>query len=398
MAVEQASILAQIQSVRDSLPPETAQNVRARSELLQAAKQLVADLESPGDICERVVYQYVEIASIKVAIDLGIFKILDAAHAPKSVAELAEETKADPVLMGRIMRSLASLLAVDNAGSGLYMSNKVSKTFTVPKFAAGVKMSLDWAIPNWLQMPSWLEEIGYKNPSVGNDTTVKRAFKTDESGFEIISRIPGLLDAFSLHMSAFHEGRANWLDFYPVEEEMFKGFHSEDPKATMFIDIGGALGSEVVALKQKYPHCPGRLILEDLPHVVEQVGKTDTMEAIPYDMFTPQPIKGARVYYFRNVLHDWTDEKCCEVLRTVSAAMTPGYSKILINEWVVSEQHPTSFMTIMDLTMMCVWASGERTAAQWKALVESVGLRIAKIYEPGDGVSESIIEVTLKDG
>ena len=57
MAVEQASILAQIQSVRDSLPPETAQNVRARSELLQAAKQLVADLESPGDICERVVYQ-----------------------------------------------------------------------------------------------------------------------------------------------------------------------------------------------------------------------------------------------------------------------------------------------------------------------------------------------------
>ncbi|MCJ1292578.1 hypothetical protein MMC34_004129 [Xylographa carneopallida] len=398
MAVEHASILAQIQSVRDSLPQDTAQNVRARSELLQAAKKLVADLESPGDICERVVYQYVEIASIKVAIDLGIFQILEAAHGRKSVAELAEKTKVDPVLMGRIMRSLASLLAVDNAGPELYTSNKVSRTFTIPKFAAGVKMSLDWAIPNWLQMPSWLEEIGYKNPSVGNDTTVKRAFKTDESGFEIISRIPGLLDAFSLHMSAFHEGRANWLDFYPVEEEMFNGFHKEDPKATMFIDIGGALGSEVVALKQKYPHCPGRLILEDLPYVVKQVGKTDAMEAIPYDMFTPQPVKGARVYYFRNVLHDWTDDKCREVLRTVSAAMTPGYSKILINEWVVSEEHPTSFMTIMDLTMMCVWASGERTAAQWKALVESVGLRIAKIYEPGDGVSESIIEVTLKDG
>ncbi|MCJ1396940.1 hypothetical protein MMC11_000132 [Xylographa trunciseda] len=398
MAIDQSSILAQIQSVRNSLPPEVAQNVRARSELLQAAKRLVADLESPGDICERVVYQYVEIASIKVAIDLGIFKILTAAHGPKSVEELAKETKADPVLMGRIMRSLASLLAVDTVGPELYASNKVSETFTVPKFAAGVKMSLDWAIPNWLQMPSWLEEIGYQNPSVGNDTTVRRAFKTDESGFEIISRIPGLLDAFSLHMSAFHEGRANWLDFYPVEKEMFEGFKREVPEATMFVDIGGALGSEVVALKQKHPNCPGRLILEDLPHVVEQVGKSDTMEAIPYDMFTPQPIKGARVYYLRNVLHDWTDDKCREILRNVSAAMTPGYSKILINEWVVSEQHPTSFMTIMDLTMMCVWASGERTAAQWKSLVESVGLRIARIYEPGDGVSESIIEITLKEG
>ena len=190
------------------------------------------------------------------------------------------------------MRSLASLLAVDSAGPELYTSNKVSKTFTIPKFAAGVKMSFDWAIPNWLQMPSWLEEIGYQNPSVGNDTTVRRAFKTDESGFEIISRIPGLLDAFSLHMSAFHEGRANWLDFYPVEKEMFEGFRKEDPESAMFVDIGGALGSEVVALKQKYPHCPGRLILEDLPHVVEQVGNSNTMEALPYDMFTPQPVTG----------------------------------------------------------------------------------------------------------
>ena len=79
----------------------------------------------------------------------------------------------------------------------------------------------------------------------------------------------------------------------------------------------------------------------------------------------------------------------------MASAMTPGYFKILINEWVVPLQNPTSFQTIMDLTMMCIWASGERTERQRKATIESVGLKITNIYEPGDNMSESIIEVAL---
>ena len=140
-------------------------------------------------------------------------------------------------------------------------------------------------------MPAWLKETNDRNHHIGNDTTVRRAFKTEESGIEIISRIPGLLDAFSLHMSASHEGRAHWLDFYPIEEKMIQGFNKDDSEAEMFIDIGGALWSEVVTVKQIYPHIPGRLMLEDLPHVVDQVSDSD-IEAIAYDIFTPQPVKG----------------------------------------------------------------------------------------------------------
>ena len=122
MAGAAAPILAQIQSIRDSLSPETSQNVRTRTELLQAAKKSVADLESPGDICERVVYQvsaflgssikfkcdsdgfsihqYVEVSSVQTATDLGIFSLLKDSESPGSTADLAKETKADPVLMG----------------------------------------------------------------------------------------------------------------------------------------------------------------------------------------------------------------------------------------------------------------------------------------------------------
>ena len=47
---------------------------------------------------------------------------------------------------------------------------------------------------------------------------------------------------------------------------------------------------------------------------------------------------GARAYFYHHILHDWSDEKCLEILDAVKGSMTAGYSKILLHEMIVPEE------------------------------------------------------------
>lgn len=67
---------------------------------------------------------------------------------------------------------------------------------------------------------------------------------------------------------------------------------------------------------------------------------------------------------------------------------------MLLNEIVLSEEHPTLAATSMDMMMMAHLGVRERTEADWKAVVEKAGLRFVKIYNY-PGVAESVIEAEL---
>ena len=97
-----------------------------------------------------------------------------------------------------------------------------------------------------------------------------------------------------------------------------------------------------------------------------------------------------------SVLHDWTDDDCRRILANVVPAMKPGYSKLLINENVIPSTNAYWETTSLDIIMMADFASTERTETQWRALVESAGLKITKIWTVRRGV-ESLIECELAD-
>ena len=70
-------------------------------------------------------------------------------------------------------------------------------------------------------------------------------------------------------MTAQREGQKTWLDVFPFEQEL-----------------------GCVALREKYPDIPGRVILQDLAPVVAQAIPAKGVEAIPHDFWTQQPVKG----------------------------------------------------------------------------------------------------------
>ena len=77
--------------------------------------------------------------AIRLAVDLGIFKILAESQNPKDIKQLSEETKADATLLGRILRCLASIDAVAEAGSEKYAATKISRAFTTEKGVSGAR-------------------------------------------------------------------------------------------------------------------------------------------------------------------------------------------------------------------------------------------------------------------
>ena len=101
---------------------------------------------------------------------------------------------------------------------------------------------------------------------------------------------PQLLTDFNTFMRTQREGRANWLDYFPLDKDFSAYDGGED--GVMFVDIGGGLGHEIKEVRQRYNSAPGRFVLQDLPQNTNQVQRTELLEPMAHDFFNTQPIKG----------------------------------------------------------------------------------------------------------
>lgn len=75
--------------------------------------------------------------------------------------------------------------------------------------------------------------------------------------------------------------------------------------------------------------------------------------------------------------------------------MTPGYSKIILNELVLPDLKCGIIPAQVDITMMACLAATERSERQWHEVVGWAGLKIEKIWTDVPE-SESILELILK--
>lgn len=105
------------------------------------------------------------------------------------------------------------------------------------------------------------------------------------------------------------------------------------------IDVGGNDGGIAIALLQRFPSI--KCIVQDQAHVVakyqdktppELAGRLSYME---HDFFTPQPAS-ADIYYFRWILHDWSDKYAIRILKALIPALKKG-ARIVINDHILPD-------------------------------------------------------------
>ena len=251
--------------------------------------------------------------AIRLAVDLGLFKTLADSQEPKSIQQLANATGADATLLGRILRCLASIDAIAEAGHEMYAATKISRAFTTSKGISGAGFlyvlavqsfrnplldatfcSIDVLVPSWANLPATLAKSQYQNPIDNLHTGLQAGLKIEYHGFEFLAKNPKIFNDFNIFMSAQREGRAYWLDFYPFEQKLPAEARDSDHNV-LFVDVGGALGSEILELRKRFPALKGRMILQELPQTIEHVSPNPGMEATVHDFFTPQPVTGTQI-------------------------------------------------------------------------------------------------------
>jgi hypothetical protein len=100
----------------------------------------------------------------------------------------------------------------------------------------------------------------------------------------------------------------------------------------------------------------------------------------------------------RRVLHDFPDSKCREIVLNQKSAMTPGTSRLLICETILPATGCSGFESLADISRT-TFCSMQRTEKHWRALMQSAGMKVVKVWSPGDGVAGpfGIVECVRED-
>ncbi|KAL9045235.1 MAG: hypothetical protein Q9214_001696 [Letrouitia sp. 1 TL-2023] len=376
----------------DALRKDPPKDKTARKALLEATRKAALALEAPGDTIQRIVYLPLQLTIARVANDIDLFETI-VHHGTVTTEQIAKEKDVNEVLMGRLLRFMASHEMVAEVKENTWAASNITRALTVPGLKGGINHNFDTVMPCYQQLPKFLLDTKFQNPTDSFHSPFQRAHKTDQLAFVWMHEHPSSLDFFVKWMGAQHEGQPIWLDVFPFEQKLCN--HNLAPETPLFVDVGGGAGHQCHALKARHPHAPGRVILQDLPQTISQAAPTEGIETMAYDFWTPQPIKGARAYYMRNILHDYPDTECVKILENTKTAMGAG-SIILIDDMVLPSTDAHYHAATLDMMVMSALAAMERSEKQWQSLLDAAGLKIQDIYVYTEEFRDSIIVAVPK--
>lgn len=245
--------------------------------------------------------------------------------------------------------------------------------------------------PCFANFPKFAEQTAYANPENPTETNFQSWKGPGQTLFTMLGARPEIGAHFNNTMAVYSASKAPWVDVYPSDSII----SAARPGAPLVVDVGGGTGHDLEKFRAKHPGLPhGSLILQDLPEVVKTTKVQFPILAQPHDFFTPEPIKGAYVYYLHLVLHDWPDIKAVEILKQLTGSLERGYSRILLHECLIIPEKAHPRTTLSDLVMMMSFSAVERTEQMWQDVVSKAGLQITKIWTIPESV-ESVIEIEL---
>lgn len=166
----------------------------------------------------------------------------------------------------------------------------LAKSLVTSCSAGGANFSL-------LKFNTYAAKTGYVEPTSASDGPYQDAYATKLNFFEFLQANHPYGPQFNHHMGGYRQGRPSWMnaDFFPVQQRLIDGAKAEaDP--VFMVDIGGSIGHDLAEFAQKHPDAPGRLVLQDLPAVLGQIGSLDErIVRMEYDFFTKQPLQGKSI-------------------------------------------------------------------------------------------------------
>lgn len=259
-------------------------------------------------------------------------------------------------------------------------------------------------------MSEFFTKNGYRNPSSRSHNPYTYAHDTHGlSMFEFILRDPVRFRNFNDAMQARSSQTSRPYDLFPFKSRLADVETTDE--TTLLVDVGSGIGQATLAIREACRDVKGVMVMQDQREVIEGIISPLPVGVVgmEHDFFKPQSIKGtplpsslpmlmhltnsgAHYYYIHRCLHDWPDSDCLVILQHLAAAMIPGVSRLLISE-IVMPRSGVDIQTAWSDINMLTFGGIERTEKQWRALLDSAGLKIACVHGEGGGLWFRVLEV-----
>lgn len=271
---------------------------------------------------------------------------------PRSVEELAALSGADPDVLYRVLRALASDGIFAEVEPRVFANTETSETL----------LEDGWNAFAQLFAGSWLQAIA------GLDLSGEASFPRVH-GDEFWSWLASHPEERALFDSAMEQGWQRRVE--RVDSVGWRGGET-------VVDVGGGNGTHLQALLERYPEMRG--VVFDLPETVrDEASYPERLTFVEGDFFESVPA-GADAYVISTILHDWPDNDARRILETVRAAAPPD-SRLILVEAVIGHPGQMSGTVWLDLLMLVIAAGRERTEEEWRVLLTTTGWEVVQVHE-----------------
>jgi hypothetical protein len=163
-------------------------------------------------------------------------------------------------------------------------------------------------------------------------------------------------------------------------------------KLEKIVDVGGAHGHLLATILRSYVRLRG--VLFDQPQVIQEAARSGFItspdvstrcETAGGDFFEAVPA-GADAYVMKYIVHDWDDAKCVKILNNCRTAMGAD-GRVLVVDHVVAPGNRFDWGKLVDINMMVMLGSKERTKDEFRQLFARAGLRLKRVIKTASSLS-----------
>ncbi|KAK7191492.1 hypothetical protein DPSP01_011009 [Paraphaeosphaeria sporulosa] len=358
---------------------------QTRYKIQQDLRDLQTSFDNEWNLVIRIASGSLQMPLVKVGTDLSLFTTLSSSKGPLAISTLATSTSAAPKMLFHLLRAMAAFGLIDQPSADTFAANQTTHALADVHVSGAIAHAYDIHLPTAYALPAWLAENEYRDMTDNKNLPFHRALNTDLTPFEWMKQHPEQMASLGHAMAIQREG--TWVDSYPVASAI--GDFQAAADSALLVDIGGGFGQQALAFKNSVTSTAGRIIVQDVQATLKSAPEVEGLEFQEHDFFKDQPIKGAKFYYLRHILHDWTDEDSIRILKAVVPALGPD-SRIVIDEVVLPDAQLPWQAAYMDLTMMASLGGVERTKKEFETLLDASDLRTLEIHRY-DAKMQSVI-------
>ncbi|KAM8856392.1 acetylserotonin O-methyltransferase [Spinachia spinachia] len=298
------------------------------------------------------------------ACELGVFDVLLAAEHPRSAEEVSQAVGASLDGTQRLLAACTGLQLLNThqeSGRVLYSNSEQARVYLTRSSPVSLYQSIQYSSRTiylcWHYLTDAVREgrNQYEKAfGVSSNDLFQALYRSDEEMVKFMQLMNSIWNICGKDVvTAF--------DLSPFN---------------IICDLGGCSGALAKQCTSAYPECT--VTIFDLPKVVHTsrehfVAGADGRINFHEGDFFKDPLPEADLYILARILHDWTDERCTELLSRVNRACKPGGGVLLVEALLHEDGSGPVTVQLYSLNMLVQTEGRERTAAQYAALLAAAG-------------------------